>query len=100
MKSVARPSYINFHLKSEVSITLCFQLCSTQPVTACTVQIKNCLKTTSAIQVAIMKIMGGAAHPSYVNYQLKASEVSTTLLSAMFNSLHSSTNQHLLEKHF
>ena len=41
------PSYINFHLKSEVSITLCCWLCSTC-YTA--VRIKNCLKSTSAIK--------------------------------------------------
>ena len=28
-KGTAHPSYINYHLKSEVSITLCCQLCST-----------------------------------------------------------------------
>ena len=38
--------YINYCLKSEVSIT---QLCSTRYIA---VQIKNCLKSTSAIKVA------------------------------------------------
>ena len=47
-----RPSYINYHLKSEVSITLRCWLCSTR-YTA--VRIKNCLKSTSVIRVATMK---------------------------------------------
>ena len=47
------PGYINnYRLKSEVSITLRCQLCSTH-YTA--VQIKNCLKNASAIKVATMK---------------------------------------------
>ena len=46
------PSYINYRLKSEVSITLCCRLCSTR-YTA--VRIKNCLKSTSAIEIATMK---------------------------------------------
>ena len=45
-----RPSYINYCLKSEVSITLC----STR-YTA--VRIKNCSKSTSAIKIATMKNM-------------------------------------------
>ena len=49
---VPRPSYINYHLKSKVSITLHCWLCSTH-YTA--VQIKNCSKSTSAIEVATMK---------------------------------------------
>ena len=44
--------YINYPLKSEVSITLLSPLCSTH-YTA--VQIKNCLKSTSAIKIATMK---------------------------------------------
>ena len=47
-----RPSYINYHLKSEVSTTLSCQLCSTL-FTA--VRIKNCSKSTSAIKIATMK---------------------------------------------
>ena len=47
----ACPSYINYRLKSELSITLRCQLCSTH-YTA--VQIKNCLKSTSAIKIAAM----------------------------------------------
>ena len=46
----AHPSYINY-LKSEVSIILCCQLCSTR-YTA--VRIKNCLKSTSAIKIATL----------------------------------------------
>ena len=47
-----RPSYISYCLKSEVSITLHCQLCSTR-YTA--VRIKNCSKGTSVIKVATMK---------------------------------------------
>ena len=46
------PSFINYHLKSEVPITLCCWLCSTC-YTA--VRIKNCSKSTSAIKIATMK---------------------------------------------
>ena len=49
-----RDSVINCRLKSEVSITLLRQLCSTC-YTA--LQIKNCSKSTSAIKVATMKNM-------------------------------------------
>ena len=45
-------SYINYRLKSEVSITLHCRLCSTR-YTA--VKIKNCLKSTSAIKLVTMK---------------------------------------------
>ena len=44
-------SYINYHLKSEISTTLHCRLFSTR-YTA--VQIKNCLKSTSAIKIATM----------------------------------------------
>ena len=49
----ARTPAINYHLKSEVSITFHCQLCSTYTA----LQIKNCLKSTSesAIKVATMK---------------------------------------------
>ena len=51
----ACPSYINnYCLKREVSITLHCWLCSTR-YTA--VQIKNCLKSTSAIRIATMTNM-------------------------------------------
>ena len=53
INGAARPSYINYRLKSEVSITLCCRLCSTR-YTA--VRIENCLKSTSAIKTATMKI--------------------------------------------
>ena len=43
--------YINYHLKSEVSIMLHCQLCSTRYTAS---QIKNCPKSTSAIKVATM----------------------------------------------
>ena len=46
------PNFINYHLKSEVSIALCCRLCSTRYTAK---QIKNCLKGTSAIKIATMK---------------------------------------------
>ena len=49
---IACPSYIIYRLKSEVSILLRCQLCSTC-YTA--IQIKICSKSTPAIKVAIMK---------------------------------------------
>ena len=49
---VLRPNFINYHLKSKVSITLCCRLCSTR-YTA--IRIKNCLKSTFAIKIATMK---------------------------------------------
>ena len=52
--SAARPNYINYHLKSVVSITLRCRLCSTR-YTA--VRIKNCLKSISEIKIATMKNM-------------------------------------------
>ena len=48
----AHPSYINYRLKSEVSITLRCLLCLTR-YTA--VRIKNCSKSTSAIKIATTK---------------------------------------------
>ena len=48
----ACPSYINYHLKSEVSITLHCQLCSTH-YTA--VLIKNCSKSIPKIKITTMK---------------------------------------------
>ena len=51
---VTRPNFINYCLKSEVSITLRCRLCSTC-YTA--IQIKNCLKSISAIKIATMKNM-------------------------------------------
>ena len=48
----ACPSYINYRLKSEISITFHCWLCSTR-YTA--VRIKNCLKSTPAIKIATMK---------------------------------------------
>ena len=44
----------NYRLKSEVSITLCCQLCSTRYIV---LQIKNCSKGTFAIKVVTMKNM-------------------------------------------
>ena len=48
----AHPHYINYHLKSEVSITFRCWLSSTR-YTA--VQIKNCSESTSAIKITTMK---------------------------------------------
>ena len=50
----AHPSYTNYRLKSEVSITHHCQLCLTH-YTA--VRIKNCLKSISPIKIATMKNM-------------------------------------------
>ena len=49
---VPRPNFINYRLKSEVSIMLRCQLCSTR-YTA--IRIKNCLKSAFAIKMATMK---------------------------------------------
>ena len=46
------PVIINYHLKNEVFIMLCCQLCSTC-YTA--VRIKNCSKSTPTIKIATMK---------------------------------------------
>ena len=54
-RMVPRTPAINYRLKSEVSIMLRCQLCSTH-YTA--LRIKNCSKSTSAIKVATMKNMG------------------------------------------
>ena len=51
----ALPNYINYRLKSEISITFRCRLSSTR-YTA--VRIKNCLKSTSAIKIATMKNTG------------------------------------------
>ena len=50
----ACPTYINYCLKSEVSIMLQCWLCSTHYTI---LRIKNCLKSTPAIKVATMKNM-------------------------------------------
>ena len=52
LKRHRAPQLYHYCLKSEVSITLHCQLCSTR-YTA--VRIKNCLKSTSAIEIAMMK---------------------------------------------
>ena len=57
----ACPSYINYCLKSEVSITLCCGLCS---IRYTAVQIKNCLKSISAIKIATMKNFRYEGKPS------------------------------------
>ena len=50
--SAALPGYISYRLKSEVSITLHCQLCSTRSTA---VRTKNCSKNTFAIKTATMK---------------------------------------------
>ena len=50
----AVPNFINYRLKSEISITRHCRLCSTS-YTA--IRIKNCLKGTFAIKIATMKNM-------------------------------------------
>ena len=49
---VPRPNFINYHLKSEVSIMLRCRLCSTHYKA---IRIKNCLKSAFAIKIATMK---------------------------------------------
>ena len=66
----ARPSYINYRLKSEVFITLHCWLCS---IHYTAVRIKNCFKNTSAIEVATMK------HADDFHYEGKPSRVTTKL---------------------
>ena len=73
LKGTARPNYINYRVKSDVSITLRCQLCSTRYTAF---RIKNCSKSTSTIH-AYQKI-NRAARPNHINYRLK-SEVSITL---------------------
>ena len=48
------PNFIYYRLKSEVSITLRYWLCSTH---CAAIGIKDCLKSTSAIKTATMKNM-------------------------------------------
>jgi len=78
--------------ESEVSITILCLLCL-PCYTA--VRIKNCSKSTSVIKVATTKNMMVPRSPVIVwNWSIHCSS-----LSAMFNSLHISTNQELFEKH-
>ena len=77
---------------SEVSITVLFLLCSPH-YTA--VQINNCSKSTSVIKVATIKntIM---PHAPFIIWNWS---IHFPSLSAIFNLLHSSTNQELLKQH-
>jgi len=78
--------------ESQVSITVLCLLCS-PCYTA--VWIKNCSKSTLAIKVATMKNMMVPCTPVIVwNWSINYPS-----LSAVFNSLHSSMNQELFEKH-
>ena len=63
-----------YHLKSEVSTTLCCQLCSTR-YTA--VRIKSCSKSISATHAYRKKELVLYTRPSNINYCLK-SEVTIT----------------------
>ena len=81
------------NIQSVVSITVLCLLCS-PCYTA--VRIKNCSKSLSVIKVATRKSTDSAAHPSY---HLKLKYIHFPSLSAMFNSIHSSTNQEMFEKH-
>jgi len=75
-----------------VSITILCLLCS-PCYTA--VRIKNCSKSTSEIEVATMKNTMVPHAPVIIwNWSIHC-----PFLSAMFDSLHSSTNQELFEKH-
>ena len=91
-----RPCYINNRLKSEVSITLRCQLCST----VTTQHYKSRTVRKVSLQFTHTTSKESAAYPSYINNHLK-SEVSIMLHCqlCMFNPLHSSTNQQLFEKH-
>jgi len=77
--------------KSEVSITVLYLLRSPH-YTA--VQIKNCSKTTSVITVAIMKSTM-VPHAPVIAWNWS---IHFPSLSAMFDLLHSSTNQEVFEK--
>jgi len=78
--------------ESEVSITILCLLCSPCYTAA---WIKNCSKSTSIIKVATTKNMMVPHAPVIVwNWSIHCPS-----LSAMFDSLHSSTNQELFEKH-
>jgi len=83
---VARASIIS---DSEVSITVLCLLCSPRYTT---VRIKNCSKSTSVITVATMKNMIVPHAPVIVWNHYPS-------LSSMFDSLHSSMNQEVFEKH-
>jgi len=58
--------------------------------------IKNCLKSTSEIEVATTKIQW--CRVPHLSSETEVS-INCLSLSAMFDSLHSSTNQELFEKH-
>ena len=87
----ACPSYINYRLKNEVSITLCCQLCSTRYTAF---WIKNCSKSSTTIHAYRKKEM-----VLHVPVKSIIVWICYASLSAMFNPLHSSTNQELFKKH-
>ena len=80
------PTHITYRLKSEVSIMLHCQLCSTH-YTA--IRIKNCLKSTSAIKVATMK------NTDNFNYEGKPSH-STAKLTPLLSTKMSGTQRRTL----
>ena len=51
-RTVPLPNFINYRLKSEVSIMLRCRLCSTR---YSAIRIKNCLESASAIKIATIK---------------------------------------------
>ena len=68
-KGAVRPSYTNYHLESEVSITPHCQLLSTRSLHNITNQE---LFKKHLCNPRIPKEKNGAAHPSYINYCLKS----------------------------
>jgi len=67
------PSYINYHLKNQVSIMLCCQLCST---CYAAVRINKYLKSTSAIKVVTMKYTEAISVSITCNHQINTFSVS------------------------
>jgi len=89
VEMVAHASIIS---ENEVSITVLCLLCSPCYIA---VRIKNCSKSMSVIAVATMKSTMVTRAPVIVWNR----SIHCPSLSAMFNSLHSSTNQEIFEKH-
>ena len=89
---VPRTSIIS---ESEIQVySLQFFVCYVHPITQ-QYESKSCSKSMSVIKVAIMKNMMVMRAPVIVwNWSIRC-----PFLSAVFNSLHSSTNQELFEKY-
>jgi len=93
---VTRPSYINNCLKVKHPLCIFITLCSCCYTAK---KIKNCMKSTFVTKVATMKKMRMVSHAPVkgaapINYCPKY----YVSLSTIFNSLHSNTNQDLVEK--